>query len=464
MYISTNRPNKQYDAAFVVGSGGLSPSYNDKEMQYFEDVWASTLAGAVIDKKIEFVFGAGIKPVFELIDSKDKKEEQIQSELKQYDDVLDELKEIDRDLHFQQALVDATTMAKVFGRGVILFEPMEEFVPGARDIEQTPSLPEQLKVLHSRDLGKPMIASDMDWTLEGVEAFNSSKTIPAGSMIYLVNKANSPIRRAMYYGYSELQRVVGAARALQRVLEYDAPEIAQSMWASYGLVIVNTDGKTETDTRTQLNTIKDGMMPGAFNFISGKPKEDVEYIPMDLQAKVADIVQLAETYERMIIGNSAVPGPLLGREEDSNMATLFGKIRLFMAGPVQSDREWLSRIVSAQWYERNIRAIGRADILEKVRVKAEFEPITIESWVDSVDAANKLKSAVPGFPDQAILTLLGLEQFKDELEKSKQEMEAKQQQQQQAMAENNPQAQMAKQKLEIMNTLKERVAKIGGGS
>ena len=53
-----------------------NPSYTDTELEQFEDVWGSSVAGAVIDKLVEYTFGNGIKPNFELIDDHGMTDEQ----------------------------------------------------------------------------------------------------------------------------------------------------------------------------------------------------------------------------------------------------------------------------------------------------------------------------------------------------------------------------------------------------
>ena len=131
------------------------------------------------------------------------------------------------------------------------------------------------------------------------------------------------------------------------------------------------------------------------------------------------MVDLASFYERIIIGNFAVPSQLyLVGEEDQNRATLIGKIQFFLQGVVKSRRDWVSELVSQQWYERNLRKMGMGDILEKVRVKAEFEPIIVESWFDLVDAVLRIKGVFPQMPDDQLLELLNLEEFKTELAQS----------------------------------------------
>jgi hypothetical protein len=126
-------------------------------------------------------------------------------------------------------------------------------------------------------------------------------------------------------------------------------------------------------------------------------------------------VELASFYERIIIGNFAVPSALLGREEDQNRATLIGKIQFFLSGVVKARREWISDMISKQWYERNMIKMGMVDLLETVEVKAEFENIVVESWFDLVDSVLRIKGIFPDMPDDQLLELLNLEEYKSEL-------------------------------------------------
>ena len=59
--------------------------------------------------------------------------------------------------------------------------------------------------------------------------------------------------------------------------------------------------------------------------------------------------------------------------------------------------------------------MGMCDLLEIVRVKAEFESIIVESWFDLVDAVLRVKGIFPNMPDDQLLELLNLEEYKTEL-------------------------------------------------
>ena len=377
-----------------------NPSYTDTELEQFEDVWGSSVAGAVIDKLVEYTFGNGIKPNFELIDDHGMDDKQKKDAIKKYETELNELVEFDRKINFEKKLKDAITMTMVFGRCVVAFEGK--------------GLPKALKIIHPRDLGRVFL-NQKNWGLEKVITTYPADEITPDEMLYLVNRPDSPKRRTMWYGYSDLQRVVGASRAWRRIVEYDMPEVATSMWSGYGMFLIKKMGRTKSDAENDMNTLLNSLKAGAFNAVSVDANDEVTFEKLDLEPKIREMVDLASFYERIIIGNFAVPSALLGREEDQNRATLIGKIQFFLAGVVKAKRDWIADMVSKQWYERNMIKMGFGDLLDVVRVKTEFESIIVESWFDLVDAVLRVKGIFPNMPDDQLLELLNLEEYKTEL-------------------------------------------------
>jgi len=386
-----------------------NPTYTDTELEYFEDAWANSVAGTAMDKKMEFVMGRGVKPTFELKEDKGLTPEQKDKALhtKELDEVLDELIQMDQKLGFNQKLFDAAIMAKVFGRCVLTWEQ------DGTGIER----PGALKVIHPRDTGRVFLNQET-WELDQVTTFNPSASISPPEMIYLVNRPDSPIRKTQLFGFSELQRIIGAARAWRRIVEFDMPEITTAMWASYGMFLVKKMGRNSSDTDADLNALLNSLKPGAFNAVAVEATDYIQFMTADLDPKVAELVSLADFYERVMIGNFQVPSALLGREEDQNRATLIGKIRFFIEGPVESDREWLGDMIGPQWYERNLKALGHEKILDEIRIKPEFEPIFVENWEDMIEGVIKLKGLFPGLPDEKLLEMLKLEEFENDIDNS----------------------------------------------
>ena len=386
----------------------FSNPYIDNDYDTLEDLWANTLAGTVIDEKIGFDFGAGIKPTIKLINPKEFGDEEAQKNaIEEYSDSIDTLIKFDnkKKIRFPNKYKDAARMMKVFGRCALA----KEF---GRIGKAGKDLPTALKPLHSRDLGRVNVHQD-DWSLSSVQAFNKKELLRENEMVYLVNMPNSPRKRSMHYGFSEIQRVVGESLALRKLLEFDGPEIAETMWAGYGLVTVDTISKSPEGAKAELEVIRQGSQPGALNFISGK-KDDITYQNFDTNARIRELVELAKFYEKEIIGHSGLPGAFLGREEESNMATLFGKIRMFIAGPVRKDREQLSAIAQEQWYDPNLK-IFNPELAEIITIEPEFEPVVLESWIDVVDSLGKLKAIFPSLPEKELLNLANLPELQDKL-------------------------------------------------
>lgn len=380
-----------------------NPEYTDQDLEWFEEAWSDSVAGTAIDKKVEFTIGKGVKPVFELIDDKGKDTAQIKKELEQFDDVLHALQTIDDNVKFNTRLADGFRMTKVFGRCIIAFDGMAE-----NDIPTT------LKLIHPRDTGRVFVDQDT-WEIEKVRSNFPTNDFYPDEMIYMVNMPDSPKRRNKWFGVSEMERIVGAARGWRRIVEFDMPEAATAGWAKYGMFLVKKMGRTDADASTDMQSIADSLKPHAFNFVSVDAMDEIEYMPVDLEPKLKEMVELASFYERIIIGNTTVPTALLGREEDQNRATLLGKIRFFIEGPIEAERQMISETIGPQWYEKNIEKLGKKDILKTVRVKAEFEPIIIEGWDDQVEAVTQLKQILPNAPDDVLIELLNLEEKKDEI-------------------------------------------------
>lgn len=385
--------------------------YNDNDYDIIEDIHLNTLAGKVIDEKVNMIMGGGIKPVFELREPYDEKGKELDEEAKniildKYTKAQNELIKIDErnTINLNEKAKNAIRDMLVFGRSVLAFEPDGLTIPKA------------LKPIHPRDLGR-IFVHQLDWSLSSVRAFLRLDLIHAEEMIYFVNMQNSPARRGMWYGFSELQRVIGQSRALRKVQEFDIPEVAETLWAGYGLIRVDNEGLNSDEKKKDLQTIRDGMIVGGFNFINGK-KDEIEFMKFDTDPRIAELLQVVDSYERDIIGNSGMPGAVFGREEESNMATLFGKMRWTINGPIRSVREDVSKIIGEQWYEHNLRLID-PETAEAVRVKAEFQPVVMESWQDIIESLNKLKQLVPGLPDSELLKLANLEELVDKIEVDK---------------------------------------------
>lgn len=375
--------------------------YIDTDYQIFEAAWANTLIGPAINTRVEYAIGNGMRPVFTLKDRKVKDDNKKKEILQQYDDIINELETMDNNRRIKTSLKAADTLRNthVYGRGVLAFEP-----GGVGDKAR---LPIACKPINPRDLGRVFV-HQLDWSVSSIYAFQKTDLIHAEEMIYLCQFPNSPVRRAMHYGYSSIQAVMGQARAIRAINEFDIPEIAHSIWAKYGLLTVDQENMTDEEREADLKTILKGLKPGSFNVINGK-KDEINYFPLDTDPKVDALSEILDKLDRDIIGNWKVPGGLLGREADQTRATMLGKIRMFTSGPVQTDRAMVGECYGPDWYEHNIKLLGHEDILKIVNVEVAFEPVIIEDWTDNIAALQQLKNLIPSIPEEELLRMADLE-------------------------------------------------------
>ena len=387
-------------------------AYNEEDLDTFEDMWAHTLAGQVIDTRILYAMGEGIRPTFKLLrPHKVGDEKAQQKELAKYDEYIDELILFDKrpKNDFFRNVFNASVQAKVFGRSALALEPgLDE----NRKIQETTAV----KPIHPRFLGRVYTHND-DWSLSSVQAFLKKKQlIYDEEMIYFVNRRDTPRFRTMWYGYSELQRVAGQSRALREITEVDIIEIVKGMFAGYGIILVDQHDLPDTEKEADLDSIIRNLKPGQFTALTKQGEKGTEFHQFDFKADITGIANIIDKCERMIIGNGQVPGPLLGRETESNMATMYGKIRMFMDGPVRVDRRWIAETVAHKWYERNLQYIA-PEILEHVEVVPEFLNLPVNAWTETIDGLMKLRQMIPELPIEEIMRLAGLEHLAPKLEK-----------------------------------------------
>ncbi len=81
---------------------------------------------------------------------------------------------------------------------------------------------------------------------------------------------------------------------------------------------------------------------------------------------------------------------------------------------MKNQQKELAQQITKQWYMPNFKALYGKDteIFEKFKVEAEFEPLKIEAFDDSVEAVIKLNKEFPLLPSSAG-ELLGLDKFEN---------------------------------------------------
>ena len=411
--------------------------YTEEDNQHFQGLYGHTLIGKCIDVNTDHVMGDGFRPIAEWRrpNKHGKNKDAQRKELEQYDDAMDELQYLDErpKIGLDQKARDAFRQTLVFGRSVLAFE--WDGYDGTDVIPATP--PAALKLVHPRMLGQ-IYVDQQDWSLESVNIWTQkAHRCYADQMIYFCNKPNSPIYRNMHYGMSEIQRVAGHGSVLRELTEFDLVEIAKTMWAGYGVITVDQEGLEEKNKRTQLEDIVRSLKAGAWAAIGKTGEHGVDFAQYKFENDLNGLGMLIDKMERSIIGDAQIPAPFLGRDETTNMATLFAATRQYYHGPVRQKRKIVVDALKGAWYERNLAFID-PDLLKDIKISIKFENLPIDAWMGALDQLEKLQIIVPQLPIEEILKLADLDYLIDQLNTSDDAVNDPETQKMIAQATNNP--------------------------
>jgi len=401
--------------------------YQDLDYMVLQDIYANSIGGRIIDRKEELKFGNGIKPVLKLRNPKSAGDEEKQQKLiDENQDIIDKLLMIDDaisdpdddldsdlDANINTKFQALSKNASVYGRCMIVKEFTKPLV--LADGTVTKGIPNILKVIHPRDIGIVQINQE-SWKLESVNIRFTSQNIEPKQMIYIENGSNNPVYNALHYGFSDMQSMIGASRALRQMIEVDFPTITKHVWAGIGFMFINPQGTTDAQKQTELDNINSTARVGRLNNIMIDP-ERVRVDFQDFNPKINELVSLADFLIRYNIAQTGMPQALFAQEQDSNRSTLVQKIRLFMDGGLKNIQKEFTNQFSRQWYMPNFAALYGKDSKEfkTFKIDAEFEPLKIEAFDDSVEAVIKLNKEFP-LTIKAAGELLGIDNFESKID------------------------------------------------
>lgn len=397
--------------------------YQDLDYMVLQDIYANSIAGRIIDRLLELLFGNGIKPVLKLRNPNEIGDEQAQQkEIENNQKIIDDLIAVDDalgdpddaldpylDTDINTKFLGLIKNAFVFGRSMIV----KEFLKPVKlvDGRTFSGIPNVLKVVHSRDMGLVEIDQE-SWKLKSVQIRFTSQNVIPSQMIYIEHGANNPVYNALHYGFSAMQSMIGASRSLKQMIEIDFPTITKHLWAGIGFMFIKPEGTTDSEKDNELARINAVVRAGRLNELMIDPN-DTRVDFQDFNPKINELVQLADFLIRYNIAETGMPQAIFAQEKDSNRATLIGKIRFFMDSVVKNHQKWICQELAKQWYMPNFRAMYGSDseIYKKFKIDCQFEPLKIEAFDDAADAVIKINKEFP-LTDEAAGNLLGIDNFK----------------------------------------------------
>lgn len=336
--------------------------------------------------------------------------------------VIHDLISIDRQLSFDESgeldtsftdkLAGLILNALVYNRGALVFgyeKPVE--VNGKKWAE----IPSSLIPAHPTDMGIIKV-NPRTRRLQAWQWRNVYEMVPTYDSIYLFNSVLAAhTHNAEQYGDSMAIPMIDALRVIRKNIGVNFNAMAEAAYAGLGLLIVRPQGNTRSSKLEEYSTVSQNIVPGAINALIEKP-EDIKFEPVDYNPQVDQFVNMTESLVKYCVACLQLPHAMFYDEASANRATMIGKIQLTIATVINPLREWISRSVCDQWYDRWFRLIYKdTDLVKKFKIKLVFEDLHIEEWFDKLEAVNALDSRKQ-LTDKAYGELAGIDNYTGKVE------------------------------------------------
>jgi len=384
----------------------LQPRYYHNNYQYFDhvllsDAYVNSFGGTVIDAYADFIMPKEIKPVLKLcnpskVGDKDKQAKAI----KDNHEIIETLEQVDRwysdkgrtsqdpfmDVPLQHKFKTGIINSLTFGRDALVYENWQHVDPVTVNGTEYKGLPNVVKVMQPIDMGMIEIDS-ATWKLGGMYVYNTRNYIPSGEMLYLVNQYQSPMIGGMYYGYTKLSRALDPIRLLRRIFAVNYQQFIRNGAMGMGTWVFNSTGYDDTTRKKIRTSLKNSWKSGEFGVIDYANIKDLIFVPMNIDAKIADLKELESHLFTIISGVMGMPQSLIFDEAAATRATFVGRIISFLNNQIQTPRTTYGAQFATQHYMRIFRTIyaDQNDILDKFYIDVEFEEMELETKTEKVN-------------------------------------------------------------------------------
>jgi len=374
-----------------------------QELDYmtFEAISRSTFGGPLMMAITKFIIGTGFRPELELINPNTDSDKN-QKLIDENQDVISNLMQIDNQLNYNESSeIDVSFTDKLAGmvlnsisynRGALMYEHDQVIKINNKSYKEIPS---SIISAHPRDLGITKFNPETG-RIQAVQWRMAYDMRGSDDMLYLWNPMTSArTRNSWGYGDSLMTPMIDPLRVVRKNIGVNFQAMAETSYAGLGFLVKKPYGTTTSQKQKEWGEIATNATPAAINFLLADPK-DVMFHNVNFDAKVKEFSDLNEALLRYCVACQGLPQTMFYDESASNRATMIGKIQLATATTIQPMREWISRMISAQWYQRWFRLLYKSgdkhDILKKFRVRLVFDDLDVEQWFDLVEAANKMES------------------------------------------------------------------------
>lgn len=438
--------------------------YQYQDYVYLQDMYANTIAGRIFDVIGFFALANGIKPKLRVRnESAFKDDEEKQKALQDHKWMTDTIEEIERnvstssnpkafgkpstteypigpiataenadtptyDTPLQKKWFAAFINMQMFGREIIVprvdsTDNVVKVVEDGNDQEYK-NIPKIMLVIHPRDIGFNYV-DYMTHRLLGIQLNNSNWILRPDEMIFWENMPDNPVYGAKFYGMSGAQSMMGSARTLRRIIEVDFPLIAKTRWSGmYWLVFKRKGEQTGTSDEELRRILSNIELNGINATLEDDPKEDFMLHKIDLDPKIAELLQTVKDLIQYMMAQVGMPQGLLYGEQDLNRDTLKSKISSWTKGSLKKFRNPFLDVITAQWYNRLCKTLEDQSPKWKeanklFEIVADVDEFKLDEREQLINALMTLENITGAWTDEARAEFLEMDNLQQRVDPKK---------------------------------------------
>ncbi len=429
--------------------------YQYQDFIYLQDIYANSIAGRIIDAVTYFILANGVRPRIRVKnENKYKNDEAKRKFLDEHKWMVDELEEIDKnvstssqpkafgedtpqdipnvgpmgtakdkdtatyDTSLQKKWKATCVMALTFGRACIVprVDPDDNKVTvnaGSKDEFTYKNIPKIILPIHTRDMGFNYV-DYMTHRLLGIQLNNSNWILTPDEMQFWENKPDNPVYGSKYYGMSEMQSMMGSARTIRQIIEVDLPLIAKTRWSGMYWIVFKRKFEDAGTSDAEATAILANIELNGINIsMEDNPEEDFKLHKIDLDPKIAELLQSVKDMIQYMQGQVGLPQGILYGEQDLNRDTLSKKISTWDKSYIKDKRKWFLEPISG-WYIRLGKTLEKQaekwkKALTEIEVYADVEPLRLEDLQNQIQIMMMMENITGAWKDEAREDFLDME-------------------------------------------------------
>jgi len=441
--------------------------YQYQDFIYLQDIYANSIAGRIIDGISYFVVANGVRPRIKVKNENKYKDDQAKRKfLDDHKWMVDELEEIDKnvstssqakafgeetpqdipnvgpmgtakdkdtptyDTSLPKKWKSICVMALTFGRACIVprVDPEDNEVTvnagEGKDEFTFKNIPKIILPIHTRDMGFNYV-DYMTHRLLGVQLNNSNWILTPDENIFWENKPDNPVYGSKYYGMSEMQSMMGSARTIRQIIEVDLPLIAKTRWSGMYWIVFKRKFEDAGTSDAEAGAILANIELNGINIsMEDNPEDDFKLHKIDLDPKIADLLQTVKDMIQYMQGQVGLPQGILYGEQDLNRDTLSKKISTWDKTYIKDKRKWFLEPITEQWYKRLAKTCEKQsdkwkEALKEIEVYADVEPFRLEDLQNQIQIMMMMENITGAWKDEARADFLDMENLPDMVDPKK---------------------------------------------